>query len=413
MSAYRFKYVSPDGETHTGQVRADNIDQATVELAQLGRVISIVPLLEQANDFDDEDDAPASSNPLASLRKKKTKTEDVITILRNLGVMAESGVPLKEALETVSLEAGTPDLTEALRDIKDRVIGGSALGEAMREHPKMFGTLACNMIAVGEEGGNLDKALGSAAEQMERSAAMRGKVINALIYPAILTVVSFLSVISLVVLVLPQFVETFKQMDIEPPLMTRMLMAFGNLFRLYPLVTFGVSIAVFVGAKIAWAREDVRRAVLVFALRIPVVGELIFKVALSRAIHTLAALTGANIRLVESLEHAANVSGLPSLENAFLTAQDDLQNGQTLGESLARTAILPSTLVQLISIGERTGRLAPLLDRAALQMENDADARLKAVVSLFEPILIVVMGGVIGMITLSIITPLFSIMQKI
>jgi type II secretory pathway component PulF len=266
---------------------------------------------------------------------------------------------------------------------------------------------------VGEEGGNLDKALGSAAEQMERSAAMRGKVINALIYPAILTVVSFLSVISLVVLVLPQFVETFKQMDIEPPLMTRMLMAFGNLFRLYPLVTFGVSIAVFVGAKIAWAREDVRRAVLVFALRIPVVGELIFKVALSRSIHTLAALTGANIRLVESLEHAANVSGLPSLENAFLTAQDDLQNGQTLGESLARTAILPSTLVQLISIGERTGRLAPLLDRAALQMENDADARLKAVVSLFEPILIVVMGGVIGMITLSIITPLFSIMQKI
>jgi type II secretory pathway component PulF len=406
MSAYRFKYVSPDGETHTGQVRADNIDQATVELAQLGRVISIVPLLKQANDFDDEDDAPASSNPLASLRKKKTKTEDVITVLRNLGVMAESGVPLKEALETVSLEAGTPDLTEALRDIKDRVIGGSALGEAMREHPKMFGTLACNMIAVGEEGGNLDKALGSAAEQMERSAAMRGKVINALIYPAILTVVSFLSVISLVVLVLPQFVETFKQMDIEPPLMTRMLMAFGNLFRLYPLVTFGVSIAVFVGAKIAWA-------VLVFALRIPVVGELIFKVALSRSIHTLAALTGANIRLVESLEHAANVSGLPSLENAFLTAQDDLQNGQTLGESLARTAILPSTLVQLISIGERTGRLAPLLDRAALQMENDADARLKAVVSLFEPILIVVMGGVIGMITLSIITPLFSIMQKI
>lgn len=132
-----------------------------------------------------------------------------------------------------------------------------------------------------------------------------------------------------------------------------------------------------------------------------------------RAIHTLAALTGANIRLVESLEHAANVSGLPSLENAFLTAQNDLQNGQTLGESLARTAILPSTLVQLISIGERTGRLAPLLDRAALQMENDADARLKAVVSLFEPILIVVMGGVIGMITLSIITPLFSIMQKI
>ncbi|MBX3095961.1 MAG: type II secretion system F family protein [Fimbriimonadaceae bacterium] len=410
MTAYRFRVLNADGTTENGRIEAESLDQAEEAASRKGKVISIVPLLEaRAN----SESPKAKAISKISVGKKKTKTDEVITVIRNMAVMAESGVPLKEALDTVSAEAGTPDLTNALRKLRDEVVAGHALADAMRTLPKFFPEIVCDMVSVGEDGGKMDAALSSAADHMERSAAMKAKIVNALIYPCILLGVSLLSVASLVVFVLPQFMETFKQMGIEPPMLTKMLMFAGDSLRKWPHITFAVMVGLHFGGKYALKQPIVASKVQAIILRLPVVGDLMTKIAISRCIHTLASLTGANIRLVEALHHTAKVAGVPAITAAFEQAKTDLEQGDTLGESLTRTKTLPSTLVQLISIGERTSRLPQLLKRAAVQMESEADARLKAVVSLFEPMLIVVMGGIIGMITLSIITPLFTVIQKI
>jgi len=410
MTAYKFRVVTPEGSTENGRLEAESLEHAELAAARKGRVISIVPLIEARAEAESK---AAAEVKKFDLRKKKTKTEEVITVLRNMAVMAESGVPLKESLDTVSAEAGTPDLTLSLRKLRDEVVAGHALADAMRQQSKFFPEIVCDMVSVGEDGGKMDAALGSAADHMERSAAMKAKIINALIYPCILLGVSLISVASLVVFVLPQFMETFKQMGIEPPFLTKALMFCGDALRKWPHFTLLTFAGLYYGGKRALKQPAIAAKVQALIIRMPVIGELLVKIAISRSVHTLAALTGANIRLSEALHHTAKVAGVPMIRDAFNQARVDLEQGDTLGESLARTKALPSTLVQLITIGERTSRLPQLLKRAAVQMESDADGRLKAVVSLFEPILIVVMGGLIGMITLSIITPLFTVIQKI
>lgn len=426
MIAYKYKVTTKDGESKVGRIEAASVEEAEALLSKGGtRVISISPIIKARLDAEanaakrakggsyTETNLNAAPVEIKRKKGKKAKSEDVVGVLRNMAVMAESSVPLKEALDTVAMESAAPDLAKALRTLRDEVVAGLPLGEAMRNHQRFFPDVVCDIVAVGEDGGSLELALTSAAEHMERSAEMRSKVINALIYPAILTAVSFLSVIALVVFVLPQFVETFRQMNIDPPMLTKILMAFGGLFRNHPLLTLGIMVGGFFGGRYALRNPVISRKLGLLLLRLPVVGDLLMKIALSRSMHTLASLTAANIRLVDALHHAGRVAGVPTLANAFERARKDLEHGETLAESLAKSRALPGTLIQLISIGERTGKLPSLLARSASQMEREADARLKSVVSLFEPALIVIMGGVIGMIVLSIITPLFSIMQKI
>jgi type IV pilus assembly protein PilC len=327
--------------------------------------------------------------------------------------MAESGVPFVEALDAVIGSARTPQIQSGLKSLRDEIVGGKSLSAAMRSAEALFPSLVCDMVKVAEEGGRLDRALSSAAAYVERSAELRKKVMNAMLYPIVLTCIAALTLVVLIVFVLPKFASIFNKMGADIPMTTQAMIAIGNSVRSQPILAIVVCVLLAVGVRQAFRSPTASRAIARFGLRLPVVGELLQRLALSRAFQSIATLLSTNVSVMAALEHGSKVAGNPVIADALLHARSCVEVGGSLSESLADTKVFPSTLIQMVSVGERTGRLGPLMANTAGHMEADVDARLKALVSIVEPLMIVVMGGIVGLITLSIVIPIYSVVEKI
>ncbi|MCG9894392.1 MAG: type II secretion system F family protein [Fimbriimonadaceae bacterium] len=410
MSAFKYKILTGDGETKTGEVQAGGLEEAERRLQQQGAtVISLVPLFEK------KAKEAAGAKPLTQVRvgKAKAKPAELATVLRNLAVLAESGVPFYESLNAVQEGAESPALREGLEKVKSQVMAGRTLGQSLRSAPELFTPMVCDMVATGEESGRLDKALTGAAAYMDRAVALRAKLVNALIYPSILLGVAGLTVSALVFFIMPRFAETFKGMNIKPPAVTQALMDFGTTASTKPWLFIVVPLAVVFLIKFIAAKPVLRDFFLRLSRRIPVLGPVLRQLSLARMLSTLSSLLGSGVNLLPALESAGKVSGDPDIEAACEAAHQDVHGGGMLSESFKRTRVLPPTLVQMVAVGERSGRLSTLVERASEEMEVQADARLKSLMAIFEPIMILVMGGVIGLITFSLISPLFSVLQNV
>jgi type IV pilus assembly protein PilC len=300
--------------------------------------------------------------------------------LKNLAVMVESGVPFVEALDAAA-ESSTPTVGEYILEIRKEIVGGRSLSQAMRSVPQLFPSMVSDMVRVAEDGGLLEQALHSSSAYLQRAADLRKKIINAMIYPMVMLTVSFLTVL--------------------------------NLIRGHPVlsaVSFVVSCVVFY-----WAvRNPVsRRAMTGAASRLPVVGELMRNLALSRAVMSISTLLKSNVSLMAALEHGAMVSSNPVIASGLLVAREAVEHGGSLSDSLISARVFPATLIQMVRVGERTGRLHALLAASAERLEEEADSKLKSLVALVEPAMIVVMGMVVGTITISIISPIYSVVQNV
>ena len=346
-------------------------------------------------------------------KRGKITDTDRAGILRDLATMVDAGVPFVEALEAVAIAKPKPAIAVPLERIRSTIVGGGSISAAMRQANDLFPPLVADVINVAEKGGRLDNALDNAASYLERSADLRRKIANASMYPLVMLSVSGIMMVVIVVFVLPRFGDLFTKMKADLPITTKAMLAVGKFVHVQPLMSLGITAGTVISLIVLLKQPPIKRLIGRLALKMPMIGELLVRLGLSRALRVISTLLSSNVPIIVALEHGAKVSGVPTISAALVDAAETVRTGGVLSDALRRAKHVPASVTQMVIVGERTGRLSALLSSCAEKMEYESDSRLKSLVSIIEPIMILFMGIVVGGITISIITPIYSAVGNI
>jgi type II secretory pathway component PulF len=397
MTAYAYKAKSGPGPTLEGTIEAESRPAALDKLARQG----LTPVRV-------EELAPAGDRGPALLGGIPAK--EVGLTLRQLSDLLDSGVTLLKALRIVRAQARHPRLARALGEISSAVEGGVSLSEAMGRHRGLFGPLHGSLVRVGETAGALGMSLSRLSEVAEQEEELRARVRAALVYPLLIAGVGALTVVFLLLFVVPRLAGIFADTGQPLPLVTRMLLGVsGFLWGWGGLAALVAVPAAVWGARRAWADEALRARVDRRLFRLPVWGDAARKVAVARFARTLATLLSGGVPILEALKGSADAVGHPALKEQILAAAALVREGAPLSESLRRAPDFPSFLCQMIAVGEEGNILEKSLQKAAVTYEREADRAMKLLSSLLEPAMILAVGGVIGVIVIALLLPIFQI----
>jgi len=409
VQAFKYKGYDSDGAPVEGHLIAGSVEEA--ERRIVAQDITIIAILPGGKRQQPSPEVNADSPVVKGGRT--LSVSEAAAILENLALMSETGVPFVEALEAASIGARSPRVAYLLDVVKAEIISGKSLSTALRSADGLFPPMVADMVRVAEEGGRLDHALKTAATYLERQSELKKRLINASMYPLVMLTISTVTVLVLVLFVMPRFATIFTKMNVEVPAPTRIMLAVGDTIRTHPIGVVLSAITLVVGIRYLLKMPAAAALGSRLLLKVPMLGELLRKLALSRAFGSLATLLSGNVPIMAAMEQSAKVAGVSEIRSALMSARSAVEHGKTLADALAETRVIPKTLLQMVTIGEKTGRLAPVLESTAARMEADVDARLKAMVSIVEPVMIVVMGLIVGGITISIIGPIYSVVQNI
>ncbi len=342
------------------------------------------------------------------------KQKDIALFTRQLATMMKAGVPLLQAFDIVGRGATNPRLTKLLGDIRGDVETGTSLSAAFRKHPMHFDALYCNLVEAGEAGGILEQLLERLAIYQEKTIALKNKIKSALMYPVAVLMVAFVVVVVIMIKVIPAFKEVFSSFGADLPTPTLLVIAMSEFFVAYWILIFGVLIGGGYMFMQTWRRSVKMQMVMDrLALRIPVFGALINKSVIARWTRTLATMFAAGVPLVEALDSVGGASGNAVYAEATQKIQRDVSTGSALTTAMQSTGVFPNMVIQMASIGEESGSLDHMLSKAAEFYEEEVDDMVKGLSSLMEPIIIVVLGTIIGGIVVAMYLPIFKIGQVV
>jgi type IV pilus assembly protein PilC len=344
----------------------------------------------------------------------KIKEKDIAIFTRQLAVMMKAGVPLLQAFDIVGRGHSNPSVGKLLIDIKTDVETGSSLSQAFRKYPKYFDNLFCNLIGAGEAAGILDTLLDRLATYKEKILAIKGKIKSALFYPIAVMVVSAVVVAVIMIFVIPVFKDLFKSFGADLPGPTQVVMAMSEFFVAYWFYMLVIGIGGFYGFFYALQRSvTMQRLLDRMALRLPVFGEVIRKAAIARWCRTLATMFSAGVPLVESLDSVAGAAGNYVYYEATKRIQNEVSTGTGLTVAMTNTGVFPNMVLQMVAIGEESGALDAMLSKVADFFEQEVDEAVDALSSLMEPMIMVVLGILIGGIVVAMYLPIFKMGQAI
>ena len=347
-----------------------------------------------------------------SRRGKSVPAKSLAVFTRQLSAMIDAGMPLVECLDTLGKQETHGAFREAVQQTRAAVEGGSSLADAMREHPRVFDPLYTNMIAAGEAGGILDTILKRLATYIEKNVKLRAQVKSAMTYP--IAVLGITAVVVGVILwqVIPTFDDLFAGLGAELPLPTRVVIASSDaLVSYFPLILPGAVALVFAFRGFRTTARG-SRVVDATLLRFPVLGLILRKVAVARFCRTLATLLGSGIPLLAGLEITAKTAGNTVIEDAVLFSRAAIERGETVSAPLRRTGMFPPMVTQMINVGETSGSLDAMLAKIADFCEEEVDTAVAGMLTLLEPILIAVLGVVIGGIVIAMYLPIFDLIGR-
>lgn len=374
--------------------------------------------------------APAESIVSTSLRRqginvtkiKKEKTKggksitpkDITLFTRQLAVMMKSGVPLLQAFDIVGKGHDNPSVAKLLMDIKTDVETGSSLQQAFMKYPLFFNALFCNLIGAGEAAGILDALLDRLATYMEKTEALKSQIKGALTYPISIIAIAFIITAVIMIFVIPAFKELFEGFGATLPTPTLVLMKISDIFVAYWWLIFSVVGGGIYSFLYSWKRsKKVQDAVDRAMLKVPVFGPLVRKAVIARWTRTLATMFAAGVNLVEALESVAGAAGNVVYYDATKAIQREVSSGSGLTASMEKTGLFPSMVLQMVSIGEEAGSLDAMLSKVADFFEAEVDEAVAAISSLMEPIIMAVLGTLIGGMVIAMYLPIFMMGQAI
>ncbi|WP_271010376.1 type II secretion system F family protein [Paucibacter sp. B51] len=345
---------------------------------------------------------------------KAIKQKDIAIFTRQLATMMRAGVPLLQSFEIVGRGSTNPRLTRLLNDIKQDVETGTSLSNALRKQPLYFDALYCNLVEAGEAAGILESLLDRLAIYQEKTVAIKNKIKSALTYPIAVFVVAFVVVAVIMIFVVPAFKDVFQSFGADLPAPTLAVIAMSEFFVSYWWLIFGS-----IGGGLYFFFQSWKRSVKMqhtmdrLLLKIPVFGDLLYKSAVARWTRTLSTMFAAGVPLVEALDSVGGAAGNAVFAEATEKIQRDVSTGTALTTSMQTTGIFPTMVIQMAAIGEESGSLDHMLGKAAEFFEDEVDEAVAALSSLMEPFIIVILGGIIGGIVVSMYLPIFKLGQVV
>jgi len=401
MSTYVFKAIDLTGGKARGEVEADSKQAVSDQLKQRGLIV-----LDIADKH--------SSREIEFQFMKRVKANDLAIFSRQLSTMISSGMSILRALYVLEEQTDDKYLTETIVAVRKDVEAGLPLSDSMARHPKVFNPLFVAMTQAGEMGGVLEDALVRVANQLQKDAALRRQIKSAMVYPCLVIFFAVGVMMALVAFLVPVFEGVFKEFGGELPKLTQVSVLMSKVVTGYWWLMFSstaVAIVAFVKwKKTSWGRKQWDH----FRLHVPMkIGSIVQQIAVARWSRTLASLTAAGVPLLQALEITGRTGGNVAVEEAMDGVIASVKRGGTIAAPLAQAPIFPAMVTHMVGVGEETGALDAMLDRVAEFYEEQVEASVKALTSILEPIMIVVIGSIVGFIVISMYLPLFEVYNHI
>ncbi len=354
-----------------------------------------------------------SSTAVLTAKTQKVKLQSLVVFARQFATMINAGISIIKCLDILEAQTKDDALKAILQVVRRDVKEGFTLTDALVKHPATFNKLFVNMIRAAEIGGILDVILERLAGFLEKELEIRQKVKSAMMYPMIVLVFAFLIVCALFIFVLPRFKDIFSTMNVEMPPTTELLFNMSDFVCAYWWLILGVSIASYIAFIQYGKTEKGRYKIDGLKLKIPVIGELVLKISVSRFARTFGTLISSGVPMMRSLEIIGDTSGNAVLAEAVNNARSSIREGQKISAPLASSGLFPAMVTHMIDVGEETGRLSEMLVKVSDFYDNEVDAMIKGLTSLIEPMLIMFMGIVVGFIAISVMAPIFKLVSSI
>lgn len=404
MPAFSYQAFDRAGKKQTGVLEADTERQVRQQLREQGLFPVQVELA-----------AAAEQQPkrAGKLFQRRISTVDLALITRQLATLIAAALPIEQALLAVADQTEKPRLQKMLMAVRSRVVEGYSLADGLRDFPAVFDDLFCAMVAAGEKSGHLDEVLERLADYTEQRQQINSQVVQAAVYPLVLTLVAIAVVSFLLAVVVPEIVEQFTDMGAELPLVTRILITLSGWLQAYGLYVLVAGLLVAVIWQRLLQQEKFRYRVHVQLLQLPVLGKLMRGVATARFARTLSILTASAIPLLEGLTITAQVMSNLRMREAVEQAAEDVREGSSLRTALGRSKLFPPMMLHMIASGERSGELEQMLRRCADNQDNEFANVMNVSLKIFEPVLIITMAAIVLFIVLAIITPIMNLNQQI
>jgi general secretion pathway protein F len=399
MAEFLYKAATLTGQTVEGSM--DGKDEATVvqSLHQLGYIpIRITSTQEKGPGL-----------RFSSFLPQGVGVKNLLIFTQELSTLVSAGLPIDRSLDILGSLTENGRLREAVKDVLKRIEGGDSLAEALGQYPRIFSKLYLNMVKAGESGGFLEAILSRLAQYLQSTKEIKEYLISVMIYPLILTIVSGISITILVTFVIPRFARIFSDMGQTIPLPTQIMLSTSQIVRGYWWIGVGGMALIYLGFNMYTKNEERRLGWDRFKLRWIAVGDLIKKVEVARFARTLGTLLQSGVSILPALNLVREISQNQAISRAIGHIHDRLREGKGISKSLEETDIFPPLAVHMIGVGEETGKLDEMLIKVAETYEENVQSAMKRFVSLLEPLIILIMGGVVGFIVISMLLAIFSI----
>lgn len=350
------------------------------------------------------------------LFKPKVKITDLVLFTRQLSTMVSAGVPLLRALTTMRDQVENPTLREIISDMIKDIQGGISLADAMAKHPDVFSDIYVNMIRAGEAAGIVDDILKRLAGQVEKNASMRKKIKSASTYPIVLLVLTLGAFMGLMIFIIPRIAVILKDIggpDAKLPLITQVMINISGFMTQYWYIVLGSLFLIVFLLKRYLKTPTGRYQFHSFVLRVPILKNLVTKIAVARFTRTFAALIGAGVSVVEALKVTARAVGNDVYRKAIEDAAAQVVNGKQLSEAIEGNRLFPGIVPQMLAVGEETGQTDTVLVKVADFYDEEVDAIIDSLSSILEPVMIVIMGGMVGLVAASVMGPIASLSQNV
>ncbi|MGH7768785.1 MAG: type II secretion system F family protein, partial [Candidatus Binatia bacterium] len=401
MPVFVWEGKTAQGKTLKGEMEALN-QQAVLSRLRSQRIQPVpTRIREKGKGLDREITIPGLG--------AKIKDHDVMIFTRQFATMIDAGLPIVQGLDILSQQTENKLFRNTIKTIKQDVEGGSTLAEALKKHPKVFDDLYVNMVAAGEAGGVLNTILNRIALFIEKATKLKRKVKGAMIYPCTIVVVAAAVVTILLLYVIPVFGELYGSMGKALPLPTQITINVSNWFRAYFLYIVALVVAIIVAIRMYYKTENGKVVIDGILLRLPVIGDLVRKVAVARFSQNMAILLSSGVPILDGLAITAKTAGNKVVEQAVMKCRISISQGKTIAEPMAESKIFPPMVCQMVAIGENTGSLDSLLKKVAEFYEEEVDSAVANLTALMEPIIMVFLGVIIGGLVISMYLPIFQL----
>jgi len=399
MPEFLYKATTLGGETVEGLMDGKDEESIIQGLHRLGYIpIRITSTQERK-----------PSLRLSSFLPQRVGVKNLLIFTQELSTLISAGLPLDRSLGILGTLTENERLSEAVKDVLKRIEGGNSLAEALGNHPRIFPKLYVNMVKAGESGGFLEVILSRLAQYLQSTKEIRDYLISVMIYPLILMVVSGVSIVILMTFVIPRFARIFSDMGQAIPLSTQIMLSISYSIKSYWWIGLGIILMIYLGLRIYNQDEERRLRWDKFKLRWVAIGDLIKKVEVARFSRTLGTLIQSGVSILPALNLVKEISQNRVISRSIAYVHDRLREGKAISKSLEEAEVFPPLAVHLISVGEETGKLDAMLIKVAESYEENVRNTIKRFVSLLEPLIILVMGAVVGFIVISMLLAIFSI----